>query len=759
MTVTLRQIALAALVLLIPSLLFSSALGWAEEERSVEGFLPEDGRTQLALEERFRDAVNPENLKEWMEFLSSKPHHVGSPFGRKAAEFVADKFREWGYETEIESFQILFPTPKTRIVTLLEPERYEAKLQEPALTEDRTTDQIEQQLPTFHFYSRDGDVTGEAVYVNYGIPEDYEDLDRLGISVEGKVVIARYGASWRGIKPKLAAEKGAIGCIIYSDPRDDGYFQGDVYPKGPFRNGEGVQRGSVMDMPLYPGDPLTPFKPALPDAERLPREEVPTITAIPVLPISYDDALPILRSLEGPVAPENWRGALPITYHVGPGPARVRLKVESDWGLVPAYDVIARLQGSELPDEWVIRGNHHDAWVNGAEDPVSGLVALMEEARAVSELAKSGWRPRRTIVYAAWDAEEPGLIGSTEWVEAHQQELLDKAVVYINSDGNGRGFLSASGSHVLETVVNSVASRVVDPQKGVSVLERRLARDAVNASFEEQEKALDTKSIHLGALGSGSDYTPFIQHLGITAVNLGFGGESEGGSYHSIYDSFDHYLRFGDPGFQYGKALAELAGRITLRMANADLLPWNFNDMAETVGRYSEELIQLADTTRRKTERHNELLERGYYQDSFDPTLPFVLPAEKPSVPFLNFAPLRNAVARLVKAGSAYQAAAAACLSSEAGSSRNSLEEVNRILYRSERSLTLEKGLKGRPWFRHQVYAPGFYTGYGVKTLPGVRESIEQRDWEEADRQIGIAAEVLDAYTSQIERATRELVR
>ncbi len=752
-----RRATLAAISFVISTILISTAIAWVGEESAVEGFLPGNGQAELALEGRFRDQINPENLRDWMEFLSSKPHHVGSPFGREAAEFIAGKFREWGYQTEIETFQILFPTPKTRELTLLAPEHFEAKLQESSLPEDRTSGQLDQQLPTFHFYSRDGDVTGDVVYVNYGIPADYDLLDRMGISVNGKIVIARYGASWRGIKPKLAAEKGAIGCIIYSDPRDDGYFQGDVYPKGPFRSGEGVQRGSVMDMPLYPGDPLTPFKPAYADADRLPRKEAPTITKIPVLPISYDDALPILRSLAGPVAPEGWRGALPITYHVGPGPAKVRLKVESDWGLVPAHDVIARLQGSELPDEWVIRGNHHDAWVNGAADPISGLVALMEEARVVSELVKTGWHPRRTIVYAAWDAEEPGLIGSTEWVEAHQEELLENAVVYINSDGNGRGFLSASGSHVLETVVNSVASSVVDPQKGVSVLERRLARDAVDASPANLEKALSAKSIHLGALGSGSDYTPFIQHLGISALNLGFGGESEGGSYHSIYDSFDHYLRFGDPGFQYGKTLAEFAGMITLRMADADLLPWNFNNMAETVSRYSDEVRELADASRKKARGQDELLEKGYYRDAFDPTKPYVLPEAKPEVPFLNFAPLQNAVARLVEAASEYEKAAGRYGSTGFQPTGGRLDELNRTLYRSERFLTLDAGLKGRPWYRHQIYAPGFYTGYGVKTLPGIRESIEQEQWIDADQQVGVVAKVLDAYSSQIETATQEL--
>ncbi|HYY42741.1 MAG TPA: M28 family peptidase, partial [Pyrinomonadaceae bacterium] len=398
------------------------------DERPLLGFDRDGAARERALEARFDAALNRDDLRAWMKRLSARPHHLGSPYGRENAEFIAAQFRAWGFDTQIEEFSVLFPTPKTRLVELTAPERYTARLSEPPLAEDATSNQTAEQLPVYNAYSIDGDVTAPLVYVNYGVPRDYEELAQRGIDVRGKIVIARYGGSWRGIKPKVAAEHGAVGCLIYSDPRNDGYYQGDVYPKGAWRNEWGAQRGSVADMPTFPGDPLTPGVGATADAKRLDIKNAPTLTKIPVLPISYADALPLLRALGGPVAPESWRGALATTYHLGPGPAIVHLKLEFDWQRVPARDVIARLHGAERPDEWVIRGNHHDAWVNGADDPISGLVAEMAEARSLGELAKTGWRPKRTIIYCAWDGEEPGLLGSTEWVETHA-DLLNKNAV------------------------------------------------------------------------------------------------------------------------------------------------------------------------------------------------------------------------------------------------------------------------------------------------------------------------------------------
>src|SRR5579859_2745645 len=384
------------------------------------------------------------------------------------------KYKEFGLDAHIETFDVLFPTPKERVVELVEGgPKFTAKLQEPVVKADPTSDQTAQQLPTYNAYSIDGDVTAPLVYVNFGVPADYDELERLGVSVKGAIVIARYYGSWRGIKPKVAAEHGAIGCLIFSDPHEDGYYQGDVFPEGPYRPIDGVQRGSVADMPLYSGDPLTPGVGATKDAKRLALKDAETLTKIPVLPISYGDAQPLLASLKGPMAPAAWRGALGLSYHIGPGPGKVHLKVKSDWTpLKPIYDVIAKIPGSAYPDEWVIRGNHHDAWVNGAEDPLSGQSAMLEEARALGELLKAGWKPKRTIIYCSWDGEEPGLLGSTEWVEEHADELSKHAVAYINSDGNGRGYFDLAGSHTLEKFLNDIARDIQDPETKLSAWKR-----------------------------------------------------------------------------------------------------------------------------------------------------------------------------------------------------------------------------------------------------------------------------------------------
>lgn len=721
------------------------------------GFSPAGSEEERRLEARFDAALDAAEIGGWIERLSARPHPVGSPWGRDNAEFLAGLFRSWGFTTEIEEFQVLFPTPTARHVELLEPEPFTADLVESALTEDATSGQADEQLPLYNAYSVDGDVTAELVYVNRGVPDDYEELERRGIDVTGKIVIARYGGSWRGIKPKVAAEKGAIGCILYTDPRDDGYFAGDPYPDGGWRPATGGQRGSVADMPLYPGDPLTPGVGAVAGAERLSRQEAETLTRIPVLPISWQDAQPLLAALGGPVVPEGWRGALPITYHFGPGPAKVRLALSFDWQQVPAYDVIARLPGSELPDQWIVRGNHHDAWVNGATDPSSGMAAELAEAKALGVLYRDGWRPRRTIVYAAWDAEEPGLLGSVEWAEHHAEELTEKAVAYINTDSNSRGFLNAGGSHSLEALVNEVARDVVDPQTDVPVAERVRAALELHGDEAEQKRARQPGDLPIAPLGSGSDYTPFLQHLGIASLNISFGGEGDYGQYHSAYDSFDHYRRFMDPAFQYGVALAQVGGRLVLRLANAELLPFTFQPLARTVSGYVDELEQLAKTMRKETKIENRRIRGGAYELIWDPTETWVVPEPEEPVPFLNFAPLRNALTSLEASAKRYDTALAAWREGERELDTEAAAELDRRLYRSERALTRSQGLPRRPWYIHHVYAPGFYTGYGVKTMPGVREAVEERQWEEAEAQIGIAAEVLSAAAEAIDGAAATL--
>lgn len=720
------------------------------ERRSILGFSPDSAARQYDLEAKFDAQLKAENLTNWQKRLSARPHHLGSAYNKENADFIAAQFRSWGYDTKLEEFQVLFPTPKTRVVEMTAPEKFTMRLQEPEVAGDATSGQQSEQLPSYNAYSIDGDVTGPLVYVNYGVPADYEELERQGIDVKGKIVIARYGGSWRGIKPKVAAEHGAIGCMIYSDPRNDGYYQGDVYPKGAYRNENGVQRGSVMDMPLYPGDPLTKGIGATKDAKRVDLKNAATLTKIPVLPISYADALPLLKNLDGAVVPESWRGSLPITYHFGGKTPTVRMKLEFNWDIKPIYNVIAKMTGSERPDQWIIRGNHRDAWVNGADDPLSGMVALMEEARAVSELVKTGWRPKRTIIYAGWDAEEQGLIGSTEWVETHAEELSRNAAVYINTDSNGRGFLGMGGSHTLEKFINEVGKDIPDPQTKMSVWERTRANQIVNGGAAARKETMERADLRISPLGSGSDYTPFLQHLGIASLNIGFGGEDGGGSYHSIYDSFDHFQRFADPGNVYGVALAKVCGHATLRLANADTLPFEFTNFAETVNVYASEVTRLADAMREETKAMNQIISNGMLKAVQDPKETYVMPAAKENVPFLNFAPLQNSVARLTESARAFQVA-----SRGKPINPGKQAELDRLLYLSERTLTRDQGLPRRDWFRHQIYAPGFYTGYGVKTLPGIREAIEQRNWTEAEEQIRLAAATIEKFAAEIDEAAK----
>jgi N-acetylated-alpha-linked acidic dipeptidase len=730
------------------------------DEQPLYGYSAESSRNERQWEEKLRAIPSPENLRAYMQRLSAHPHHVGSPYDKDNAEWLASKFKEFGLDTQIEQFDVLFPTPKERLVELAEGgPRFVAKLQEPALPQDPTSSQQSEQLPTYNAYSIDGDVTAPLVYVNYGVPEDYEQLERMGVSVKGKIVIARYYHSWRGIKPKVAAEHGAIGCIIYSDPHEDGFVQGETFPGGPYRPLDGVQRGSVEDMPLYPGDPLTPGVGATKDAKRLKVEEAATITKIPVLPISYADAQPLLAALAGRVAPEGWRGGLGITYHVGPGPAKIHLKVKSNWDIKPVYDVIGKIPGSTFPDEWVIRGNHHDGWVNGAEDPVSGQSALLEEARALGELLKSGWKPKRTIIYCAWDGEEPGLLGSTEWAEQHYDELRAHAVAYINSDSNGRGYFYVEGSHTLEKFSNDIAREVMDPETKLSAWKRDQLHEIANAkSTEQREEIRKRADLRIPALGSGSDYTAFLQHDGVASLNFGFGGEDGGGIYHSIYDDFYWFTHFSDTDFVYGRALAQAGGTAMMRLADADLLPFEFGDFADTVQTYLKELKALAQKAQEEIRERNREIEEGVFQATNDPKHPLVPPSAEAVPPHLNFAPLENAVDTLTHSAAEYRKAlehangkGGAALASAA------LAEVNKLLVQSERKLTNAEGLPNRPWFKHQLYAPGFYTGYAVKTVPAVREAIELKQWKKADEAIVAVARVLENEAALISSAAQKI--
>ena len=733
------------------SLLFTFALQAADTPPVLRGYSSQASTVELAWEKKFREIPQPDRLRENMRRLTLHPHHVGSPYDKDNAEWIAAQLKSYGLDAKIEIFDTLFPTPRERSLELLEPVKYKAKLDEPVLADDSTSNQKSEQLPSYNAYSIDGDVTGPVVYVNYGTPADYEQLQRMGISVSGAIVLVRYGQSWRGIKPKLAAEHGAIGCLIYSDPRDDGYFEGEPYPKGPMRPAGGVQRGSVLDMPVAPGDPQTPGVGATADATKIPLSEVTTLTKIPVMPISYEDAEPLLKNLGGDVVPVAWRGGLPFTYHAGPGPAKAHLHLKFNWDRKPLYNVIARIPGAKFPDEWVIRGNHHDGWVNGAADPVAGASPEMEEARALGELLKQGWRPDRTILYCFWDGEEPGLLGSTEWAETHAQELKAHAVAYINSDGNGRGIFRAEGSHSLENFVNGVMKEMEDPEAKMNVWKRARLTDISRAPAERRAEIRARPDLRIGALGSGSDYTVFIDHLGVASLNVGYGGEDNGnGQYHSIYDDFYYFTHFLDTDFAYGRLLARTAGTMMLRLADAPVLPFQFTGLANTIQTYVTELKKLAADQRAEVSERNLEIEDGTYVALADPKRKMIPPAKDPVPPFVNFAPLDNAVAELTRAAEGYEKAFVAAGERVPAS-------VNARIIQSERLLTDSGGLPNRPWFQHLIYAPGFYTGYGVKTIPGVREAIEQKRPAEVDQQMIRVSKALQNEADLLDAAAKEL--
>ncbi len=728
---------------------FAAYAATPSPEAPLRGFTPEHSAAEVQWEQKFRAIPDADRIRENMRRLSARPHHVGSPYDKDNAEWLLAQLKSYGLNAQIEQFEALFPTPKSRTLELLGPEKFTAKLQEPTIAVDPTSGQKDEQLPTYNAYSRDGDVTAPLVYVNYGAPSDYEQLAEMGVSVKGAIVIARYGETWRGIKPKLAAEHGAVGCIIYSDPKDDGYTRGDPYPEGPMRPPEGVQRGSVMDMPIYPGDPQTPGVGAKPGVKLIPLDQVQTITKIPVLPISYEDATPFLQALQGETVPENWRGALPFTYKTGPSKVMAHLAVSFNWDRKPLYDVVATIPGATFPDQWVIRGNHHDAWVNGAGDPLSGTSPELEEARALGELLKEGWKPQRTIIYCFWDGEEPALLGSTEWAEYHADELRQHAVAYFNSDGNARGFFRAEGSHSLENFVNSVAKDIQDPETGMSIWKRARLAGMLRATPEMRAEARTRADSRMGALGSGSDYTVFIDHLGVPSVNLAFGGEDQGGGqYHSVYDDFYWYTHFADTTFVYERALSQTAGTMVMRMADADVIPYQFTDQADTVHNYVTEVEKLAGAMRTEIKERNADIAAGVYKAAADPKKVSVPPPVEKVPPYFDFAPLDQASDDLTGAAADYEKAFAA---------HGDDADVNAELLKASRALTDPEGLPNRPWFENMIYAPGMYTGYGVKTLPAVREAIEQKQWTIVDAEIARTAAAIEREVEVLKAATKTL--
>jgi len=712
------------------------------------------------LETKFDTSINPAEMGDWMKTMAAEPNHVGSAHDKLNAELTLTQFKDWGWDAKIETFKVLYPTPIQVALDLVGKTSFKATLTEAPVPGDTTSSRTKDELPAYVAFQGDGDVTASLVYVNYGMPDDYKALERMGVDVKGKIVIARYGQGWRGLKPKLAQDHGAVGCIIYSDPHDDGYSVDDVYPRGAARPAQGFQRGSVADMSLYPGDPLTPGVGATEGAKRLTRETAPTILKLPVLPVSYGDAEHFLSALEGRVVPTSWRGSLAITYHVGgTDAAKAHLVVKSEWSLKTLYNVVAMMKGAALPDQWVLRGNHHDGWVFGASDPISGHVAMMAEAKAIGQLVKSGWKPTRTLVYLSWDGEEPILLGSTEWAETHAAELKKKALVYINTDGNGRGFLGVEGSHSLESYVATVAADVVDPQTGVSVEARRrasamTASGSVGASERAKEvgklAADPAKNYPLDPLGSGSDYSSFLQHLGLASLNVGYGGEGHGGGvYHSAYDTWEHHSKFVDPGFVYAGALAKTTGRLVLRMSEAELPVQRYSDFANTVSTYVDEVKKLADRMRDEQIAQAKMFAANAFKLSDDPTLSRGLPTPLKVVPYVNFAPIDNALTRLKISAKTYDAALAAKGAALPAARKAKLVE---LAGRTEQALLMEPGLPGgRGWYKNMIYAPGRLTGYGAKTLPGVREAIEDERWADVDTYAAMIGKALTAYADRLD--------
>lgn len=691
--------------------------------QTIDGFSTRLSADQRRWEEQFRAVPQPATAREELRRLTAEAHIAGSPEDYATAIYVRDLMRSFGLKSELREYQVLLPYPRNpSVVELVAPRRERLQVREDIVTQDPTSSS-KKIVPLFNGYGASGDITAPLVYVNYGLPNDYEALKKAGVDVKGKIVIARYGNSFRGVKAKVAEDHGAVGLIIYSDPADDGYAQGDVYPKGPWRPESSAQRGSVQFLFIHPGDPLTPGTPAIPGTPRLKKEEAKNLPRIPVQPISYGDARRLLQPLRGPERPRGFQGGLPFTYHVGgTRDVRVHLKTDIEFATKTIWNVITTIDGTGEKDRWVVLGNHRDAWVFGAVDPNSGSTAMLELGRGLGQLLKSGWKPRRTIVLCSWDAEEQGLIGSTEWVEEFAAELKEKAVAYLNMDAavSGSNFGAASVPSLWKLIYGA-ARDVRDPKTGKSVYEawreRVWEETAESNRYDANGNERSAPPPRIGALGSGSDYTPFLQHIGVPALDMGFGGDY--GVYHSAYDSFYWMTQFGDPNFQYHVAAAQIWGTITLRMANGNGLQFDYTDYAAQLRNFADETVRLAN---RKKLGH-----------SFDAK------------------PILKAIDDFAEEAEKTQKRRADLEQQEITSqSAERLRRINDALMQTERAFIDPRGLRGRNWFKHQIYAPGFYTGYAALPLPDLRQAIE-------DGRTDDAAEAARWITAAIDRATEVL--
>jgi N-acetylated-alpha-linked acidic dipeptidase len=700
---------------LLVVLLAPLVLGQAPAADAIRGFAPERVAAQRALEEKLQRVPDATSAQRHLRLLTAEPHMAGTEGSRRVADYILARLREYGFQAELARYRVWLPLPVEVSLQLVEPAEMELARAETPFEWD-TTSYDAGAVMAFNGYSPSGDVTAPVVYANYGLPEDYAELERLGVDVGGKIVLVRYGRSFRGVKSKVAEERGAAGVIIYSDPADDGYAMGDPYPRGPWRPMSGIQRGSVLYIFQYPGDPLTPGVASTDDARRIPAEEVTNITTLPTMPIAPRDAEEILRRMGGPQVPRAWQGGLPLTYHTGPGQAVVRMRLVMDYRQRDIWNVIGRMEG-ERPDEWVVLGNHHDAWVFGAVDPSSGTTALLEAARALGSLAREGWRPRRSVVFGFWDAEEYGLLGSTEWVEEHRTKLQQKALAYLNVDSavSGPNF-RASGTPSLHEFLREAARAVLDPRTGRSVYEvwhQWQQRDDSRPANERNGPA------RLGVLGSGSDYTAFYHHSGVPSLDMGFGGDY--GVYHSIYDSYYWMKTFGDPSFAYHATAGRLAGVLALRLAETDVVPLDYEAYAAAIGRYLTDVEGVA----------------------------------REAGGALDLKPVADAVAQMKAAAARANRALASAKIAAMPPER--LRELNRMLTSVEQALLNPEGLAGRPWFRHTVFAPGTYTGYAAVMLPGVREAVDRRDWATAQTEAAALAAALSRAATRLDEATRRV--
>jgi len=694
------------------------AAAWlsAQSPAPLRGFSAASSAAQQQREREMKAAPSAKLAEADFDMMTAEPHHTGSPYEIKLADYVSDQLKQFGIESTKYEYSVLLPWPGRRRIEVVAPDSYKLEVEEEKIRGDQWADKPGI-LPAYNAYSPSGDVTGEIVYVNYGIPADYETLAKLGIDVKGKIVLARYGGSWRGIKPKVAAEHGAIACLIYSDPHEDGYFQGEVYPDGPFRGWGMIQRGSVMDMPRYPGDPSTPGRPSKPGVERVPMDKIETFAPIPVQPMSYRDGVELLKRLKGPVAPEAWRGALPITYHIGPGPAKVHVNLQMEYAQRRLINVVGRIPGAVAPDEWIIVGSHRDAWTFGASDSVSGHVSMMSVARAMGEMVKKGWKPRRTLLFVSWDGEEQGLLGSTEWVEDLATELKAKAAIYVNRDAGAGGLNFASSAvHSLKPWVHELAQSIQPDGNSKTLYDLWLER----AREEKREGQPPIDAPVVGALGSGSDYTAFLDHIGVASVDMGLNGRGGDGSYHSTYDNPTWFKKYIDPQFKFSVLAAQLTGVALLRLVDAELLPFDYESYGRQILDYIGEIEKQATA------------------------------ASADNAKKVDFAGMRTAAEAFAKAGAEIRARGETLLAGSSSATPQALAEINRRLIMAERDLVEPSGLPDRPWYRHVIYAPGLYTGYGVKTIPGVREAVDAGNYTRAAEQ---AAQVISA----LQRATKTL--